>query len=145
MPYRGVSIGIFSDGTRKIVNVEETISHPDGIAVDLGTIYFPYIIPKELENAENSLFCSVTARFRFGIPLYHYGTGVQYKLRGRHPISDIPEGEPYLLAARDFARRQGVSDISSGYYYDSPKEEFYSGGLTMDWNYCEDFDGIGDK
>lgn len=82
---------------------------------------------------------------RLSLRLYHYGTGVQYKLRGRHPISDIPEGEPNLLAARDFARRQGVSDISSGYYFDYPKEESYSSGLTMDWNFCEDFDGVSDK
>jgi hypothetical protein len=93
--------------------------------------------PPQLATAQSILFCNVTARTRFGIPLYFYNTGIIYQIRNPRPVATIAAGDPYLFVAQRFARAQGLGNLSEALYYDSPKAEFYSSGMTMDWSYCD--------
>lgn len=140
IPAKGVSVAVFTDGTQITVRTNDPIAHPNELAVDDGGIYVAELVNPNIKGAERIFFCNVTAKFRYGIPIYHYHTGEAYQPREIGRFNEKSHaGDPYYLAALQVVRENGVQASSAGKFYEATAASFYSKGITTNWGYCDGF------
>lgn len=103
-----------------------------------GTFIQGWVKDPRLDGASEVQFCNVTARYAWGIPVYHYDVGVSYAAFNFEPL--IPDAHlvnPYVRHARKIALEEGWDGSGGTMSGFVPSSRFIDSGTTLDWAYCD--------
>lgn len=119
-----------------------SIKSPKNKAVKDGTITTVSIIPEQLAESIFLDSCVTTARYNFGIPIYHYNISSIHQPQNKIPLADVMRAFPRYILAESLARRYGETNFERAYILPESIVEFVESGYTFNWRYCaEDWEG----
>ncbi|WP_141137824.1 hypothetical protein [Actibacterium lipolyticum] len=113
--------------------------HQYNTKVDNGSILDVEVIEPPFGGAETKQFCNTTARYKFGIPVYHYNVGLLYPSTEPTLLTEHRKQGALYEAAKTEAQKRGVTDFSSAQSYDPALFEFLEEGLTLNWEFCDSY------
>lgn len=141
VPYRGVQYAYPADGGEPIKLVEEGRFQSDfGGPISDGIFFETWVADPRTMTARDVQFCTMTAKYRFGLPVYEYFVGVHGRTLVRTAVSAQGKTEREFQLAEQVARQEGwdgSGDVTLSLLDQVRSIDF---GTTFDWDYC---DGIG--
>ena len=131
---------VFADGVAHRKVDDGAFVQENGSKVTFGTARQAWVSAPPFSTAKTVAFCNVTARYKFGVPVYHYNTGIQYGATGLTEMTANDQADPMFAVAQRAAEAEGVADITSARVGVNGVTDFLEEGLTMRWGFCDDYE-----
>lgn len=126
------------NGETLIFNQSGAIKHPSGSTINVGSIQTAVVLPPSLASASTASFCNVTARYKFGIPVYHYNIGTSFRPPDERVLEAYLKYEPVYLLALEVAKAKGETLLQDIYISAQATTQYNDTGYTTNWNFCVD-------
>lgn len=137
--YRSVA-EVSVDGVPRRKSEDGAFVQENGSNVTFGTARQAWVSAPPFSTARAVAFCNVTARYKFGIPVYHYNTGIQYRATGLTDMTAVDRADPMFAVAQRAAEAEGVADTTNARIGADGATDFLEEGLTMRWGFCDDYE-----
>lgn len=139
VPYRGTT-RIVGESEREAVFDTGFFRSPNGVAISDGIYYQAWMVEPEVMAAEETRFCNVTARYKFGIPIYHYAVGATYPSHDPFSVPDSVRKGPEYRTAEEVALSNGWNGVDEVTISFPKPSDFHDSGTTFNWSFCDRYE-----